>query len=973
MFKKFGRIKKIALTILLCMVFGVSVGATWAMPDYELEVTSKPVDAQVGNYSYYNDIVVNNSTTLVPIPYTNGTVAREISFDYGFSETMDIVIVYKLKYTDGSSANNVKLNIANRDDYLLDAPTVNLLNGVTAYNQQADSGTLYYLKTLTGHGNQVVFSGVTFAENNNQVATYKAGSAKVLYKSVYAVGDKLIDTDFAYTHKDIARYWSVSNYSNGTTEISAEEYANLSTSEQPNYSVSKYKCIQAYSVGSTSIAKDTVVTATEYATKLTSGDSNWTDSYECVTACTIGETSYAVGDTITSETYSSLSSDNKANFRHYYTCKTAYTVQGANTKTVSAGTTITASEYSGLYELEQAIFSPESYVGYENKRLKIEVDVYTKLNASSVDESASAYYNSEHEFAQYKQSTDSRVYNNWISYKQSTTDDGTASVQANRVMIYNAHGSFDSGLQYAYDFSYDTDLKTVDNTPNITTQYLYNTDGKIYTYAGGNRYDGGLGLYYMANEQASIRFSVGWNWYNTKGELTNVAVNNVEAGTNSNFTNYLGNNYGFTKLVSAGSFGYIDLIEYIQITTKANIFNLIGYKLVITTVEAEITTDYSAWSPTGSYSSSDVVATSSSESSPVLYKYAEMSTATTLNASLSLTNNSNQDKSVSVTVSPKFYAYNGLTSEDYALASTKSISLGDSSATGTRFNYKSASWTKSGTGDYTFTSSGIYLAPHTTVELIESVYLIGQTLDNWKVTVGSNSYYSDYWFVLEVVSVTSSTATTNKTSTSSAELITELKDGTISSGTTYIAVRNNTSQTMSNITFSGKLVNKVNSSNTVNYSLLNYATNTTSTLTNTSTISVAFTGINLLPGESIILAKITITSGANVGLNSESLTCSLSSVPTYSTVYAKRDFASGNLSVINASDSISTLSLSLKNFAGNVTISNTSALVNGDKWTYSTNFVYKQKTGTDNAYIHNGQIINLLADYFEQDIQTTII
>ncbi len=954
------------------MVFGVSVGTTWALPDYELTVTSKQVDTSVGNYTYLNDIVVNNSTTLVPISYTSGTVAREISFDYGFSETMDVAIVYKLKYTDGSSVNNVKLNIANRDDYLLDNPTVNLLNGVTAYNQQADSGTLYYLKTLTGQGNQVVFSGVTFAENNNQVATYKAGSAKVLYKSVYAVGDKLTEASFAYTHQDIARYWSVSNYSNGANEISAEEYANLSASEQLNYSVSKYKCNQAYSVGSTNIAKDTVITTTEYATKLSGGDTNWTDSYECITACTINETSYAVGDTIRTSVYNNLSSTDKTNFRHYYVCATAYTVQGANTKTVSAGTTITASEYANLYELEQAIFSPASYVGYENKRLKIELNVYTKLNASSTGESASTYYASNHDFAELKQTPNSKVFDNWINYKQSTSTDGTASVQSNKVMIYNAHGSFDSGFQYAYDFSYDTDLRSINNTPNITTQYLYDTDGKIYTYAGGNRYDGGLGLFYMASEQASIRFSVGWNWYNEKGELTTIAVNNVEAGVNANFNNYSGNNYGFTKLVPAGSFGYIDLIEYIQVTTKANIFNLIGCKLVITTVEAEITTDYSSWSPTGIYSTSDVVATSSSESSPVLYKYATMSTATTLDASLSVTNNSNEAKSVTVTVSPKFYAYNGLTSSEYAIANTKTITMGDSSATGTRFNYKSASWTKSGTSNYTFTSSGIYLAPNTTVELVESVYLLGQTLDDWKVTVGSNGYYSDYWFVLEVVSVTSSTASTNKTSTSSAELITELKDGTMSTGISYIAVRNNTLQTMSNINFSGKLINKVNSSNTVSYSLLNYATNTTTTLSQSSTISIAFTGINLLPGESIILAKVTITSGSNVGLSAESLTCALSSAPTYSTVYAKRDFASGNLSVINAGDTPVTLSLSLSNFAGNVTITDKSTLVDSEKWDYSTNFVYKQKTGTDGAYIHDGQIINLLAEYFEQDIQVTI-
>ena len=172
--------------------------------------------------------------------------------------------------------------------------------------------------------------------------------------------------------------------------------------------------------------------------------------------------------------------------------------------------------------------------------------------------------------------------------------------------------------------------------------------------------------------------------------------------------------------------------------------------------------------------------------------------------------------------------------------------------------------------------------------------------------------------------------------------------------------------------YSFKLNNISNASSSVGYSYTNYSTNATATGTQTSTISISFNGVNLLPGESIILVQLTITSGSDVGLASSTITCALGNTPTYTIVYAKRDFASGNLSIINKTANVQTLSLTLKNFAG--TALTDASILNGGttKWQYSSNFKYVQKNSSQSAYILSGQVLNVLSNYFTQNIQTTI-
>lgn len=978
MFKKFGLIYKLALTILIGMVFVVNVGFTFAANlDYELTVESKtPATLNDGSYNYLNDIVVNNSTTLVPIPYTNGTVNREISFDYGFSEPMDIAIVYSMSYTDGTAVNNVRLNIVDRDNYIQDVPTVNSLNSVTQYNGLSATGTLYYTSMLEGSGNQKIFSGVTFYEGNSQVESYVTETAVRLYSSTYTANQTITASQYENTKQDIARYWKVSAYSNGNQTLTEEEYNKLPASEQASYSVSQYSCVQAYTANGSSVSAGATASTSQYANHLAVADSRWTVRYSCVTAGNFGGTSYSVGDLIESAQYTSLTSEEQKNFQKCYLCLSNYSVVGANSYVVSASGTITPEVYKTLNATELDYFVPASYKSFDNKKLTLDVKVYAKLNASATGDSATTYYTTEHYFSNYTQHENSMAFTYWLNLKKTTNASGETTVPANTIMVYNAHGNFESGLTYKYDFPYSTDIREISSRSNITTSYLYSTDGKFYTYAGGNKFDANLGVYYMAQTAGSIKFSVGVNWFSANGELlSSMPVGNVEIGNSDNFSDIGDNFYGYSHSINANSCGYIDLLDYIQMITKNSIYNYVGCRLVITTINVQFVSSANVtWSTAGT--KSDVTVINSTQTNPVLYKYSSMGASSWLDANVSIFNDSENAIVInSVTVSPKFYAYNGQTGSGYALANTKELSFGDAGSSGTRFNYESTSWTKSGSSSaYTFESNGIYLAPNTSVNLIDGVYIAAQTVADWLVTINGTDYYADYWFELEISGISYGVAQTNKTSTKSAELISELTTATISSGNvSYIAIRNNTSQIMTNVSFTGKILNTVNNSYNVAYSLLNYATNATSNNTQASSISITFTGVNLRPGESIILAKITVTSGSNIGLASGyACSCTLGSTPS-TAVYAKRDFASGNLSIVNPTATITTLSLTMKNFAGNVTLSDVN-LLNGstNKWSYSSNFKYIEKNTNNSAYIHTNQLLNVLTDYYLHDITTTI-
>lgn len=973
MFKKHKWLKYTVLTILLGMVFAVNVGWTYASFDYSMKVNGNHSSeaSDDTNWSYLKDIVINNSTIETPIPYSLGTVNREINFDYGFSGETDIAVVYSLSYTDGTEVTNVSLNVADRDNYILDVPTTISKNGTTQYDGQADRGTLYYLNTLSGMGNKVLFSGVTFYGGNNQVSVYKAESAISLYKSSYQVGDVKNTTEFKYTSVDVARYWEISAYSNGTDTITVEDYNALSASEQNQYSVSQYKCKQGYTIAGSSVSLNTTASVSEYKNYINAGESKWTVQYVCNTACTIDGTSYVLNQEISQDTYNTLTS-NQGYFSKQYKCTTAYTVQGTSYKTVAKNGTITSEEYKNLYYLEQVNFVPSEYVGFEGKKLKINVKVYAKANVSETDEEVTDYYSADHYFINFKQQLVSQALNNWLLKKANN-------ITSTKLMIYNAHGEFDKGIPYAYDYSSTVDLSTQSAKADIRSSYVYNTDGTVYSYASGNSYHAGVGVYYLASQSGTLKCSFGANWYNPSGAIvSSMPINNIEFKVNSSFNELGSNEYGYSKVISSGGYGYIDLLDYIQTTTKADIVNLVGYRLVITSVTVEFVTDYSSWTtqPSGSATKEAVKVINMSNYNHVLYTYAgNMQTSSTINADLTIFNDSDDAKIItSLNVTPKFVAYNGLTSSGFGVARTKYLSFGDAGSSGTRIMYNSSSWTKSSgsNNSYNFSSNGIYIAPHTSLKVISGIYVVGQTLSDWKITVGDNGYYADYWFEFELNSISYSTTTATKTSTTDAELITTLTTASINAGeSSYVAVRNNTFQTMTSISFSGTFVTRDNPTNSISYSLTNYSTNSTATQTSNQ-ISISLTNINLLPGESVIICKITAGSSmTNLGFTSCSSSASLGSAPSYTSIYAKRDFASGNLTIINPTTDKTNIKVSLT--AGSASLSDPSILTSGtDKWAYeNSQFRYTQKKSSEDAYIQAGQILNVLSSYYANNVTTT--
>ncbi|MBQ8431047.1 MAG: hypothetical protein IJX26_03830, partial [Clostridia bacterium] len=440
--------------------------------------------------------------------------------------------------------------------------------------------------------------------------------------------------------------------------------------------------------------------------------------------------------------------------------------------------------------------------------------------------------------------------------------------------------------------------------------------------------------------------------------------------------------------IPANSYGYIDIVDYIQTITWGNIYNLVGCRLVVNSLSAEYLEDYSEWTASGTATKTSVSVENSTSTNPILFGYAShMGTSSTLDFNVAINNDIDQAVTVSsVVVTPKFVAYNGQTGANYGIARTKYISFGDYSSAGSKFIYDHNVWqlkstnTDNVTGaiSYTFATNGISIAPHSSISLISGVDIANSDAvsANWLIELGegnsAKSFHADYWFEVETSSVSSAITDATYSSTTTAEFITELDNGTINSGaSSYVAVRNNTLQTISNITFTANLANISNLTNDIAYNLTNYATSsTTQNNSQANNISITFTGINLLPGESLILCLIEVTSGSNVGFTSYSINATLSSKPTLTNVYLKRDMASGNVSVINGTSETQSLSVVLADFAnygGNSpTVINDVSLLNGgeDKWTYNS----ADNSLTFEGDFLAGQMINLLEDFYDYNV-----
>ncbi|MBQ8430714.1 MAG: hypothetical protein IJX26_02060, partial [Clostridia bacterium] len=288
----------------------------------------------------------------------------------------------------------------------------------------------------------------------------------------------------------------------------------------------------SYTVDGTNVSAGTTATLAQYqSTYLLAGASNWQIQYYCVS----NVSSYVEGTYISATDFSALTSEEQKSFEKRYVCQKDYSVTGSNSKTVAINEIITAEEYNQLISLEQNYFLPSEYLDYSNKKLKIDINVYTKANISSTNKT-SGYYTEDHYFKNYVQSQNSSAYSYWLEYKQASSANGVVSVPQNRVLVYNGHGTFETGIPYSYDFAASEDITNSTARAGNVSAYVYDENDKFYAYAGGNKFNDGIGVYYLAKNSGSIKVSVSANWYNSRGEaLSGVSINTINIAVSNDW------------------------------------------------------------------------------------------------------------------------------------------------------------------------------------------------------------------------------------------------------------------------------------------------------------------------------------------------------------------------------------------------------------------------------------------------------
>lgn len=1007
MFKKSIKFRIFVITILISMVFAVNLGFTFAQVntdkvDYTLEVNSDASPTE-DRSTYLNDVVVNNSTKTIPIAYTLGTVQREINFDYSFSEDTDIAVTYELKYTDGTEVNNVILNIVNRDNYIWDQEIVQMDNYTPAYNASSDSGTLYSLNTISaGSGNIKLFSGVTFLTGNNKVDSYISSSPVTVGYETYEAGDAyaITSVEYQYTQLDISRYWEkhdVNSLGQAITYICrtgytmagvsipagvimyADDFDSYIESGAGLYTVT-YTAIsdilsadesETLYLNQSTLTKDQVdeLTASQRAKIKAqcalSGAAYWSKKYKCKTDFAVSSTNYVAGTVYTVDQYNTAitaNSNNVNNFETVYTTSTSYIIKADNVIVASAGSnniginkSITSEEYSLLLPSEQACFIVKDYKTFKNKNLTIDVSIHTAVKPENV-----SGYTEDHFFKTLKKSTTSKSFSIWLQYKKNN-----GSVTENVAMIYNGHARFENSIPYSIDFSSTENMSATpaNDKSNLTSSYIYKqTAGgtHFYSYAGGNKFNAGIGVYYLtSSSNTKLTVQVNASWYNSNGtKISSMPINNINLQYNGS------DEFSFVKNLSANSHGYIDVLAYIQTITEGDLYDMTGYSLVVSSVTAVFET--ATETPTATSSSIQII--NSTSYNPILYTLSEhQRISPNLEFNITITNNSSSAIAIpTVTLDPTFTAYNGSTSistdQNYGYGVANTVE--GSNVVGFEYLYDSSVWSVSGN---VFTGTG-YIAPYTSLVVVSGVCVPAQSTNFWAFDLGGSndkSFYADYWFEVGVsYTASESSVSYNAVNTySSAEIMTSLthtsESTEMSDVVSYIAIRNNTLQTISEVNYEG-ILQLAGSSSDVTYTVESDGTVTIDGI-NKNKFTINLTGLTLYPGESIFICKLTIAQGQSYdGDYSVKLTSSFAKAKLVENatanrtgIYFKRDFASGNLSIINANTSGTEQGLQINGLSG---------LIGGStKWNSSNKFIMQDTDGTL-AKFRNGQIINLLAN-----------
>lgn len=138
------------LSAIISVVFAFLVGVTYCVTSLDnLKYGANPKTAQI--YFANQQLHIINDTIENPILYGCNTNSFEVAIQYSIDYDFDLRLKYSLTYSNGTTADNVVLNFANRDNVIVDGEYIFIANSVQA-----------------GHGKIPLMTNVEFADSNNE-------------------------------------------------------------------------------------------------------------------------------------------------------------------------------------------------------------------------------------------------------------------------------------------------------------------------------------------------------------------------------------------------------------------------------------------------------------------------------------------------------------------------------------------------------------------------------------------------------------------------------------------------------------------------------------------------------------------------------------------------------------------------------------------------------------------------------------
>jgi len=200
MFKAKTKTKLImVLNALLGVVFAFMVGFTFCQDVFSSSKTARTQQGSTANYLASNSYNLVNATKSNPIMFGPGARDSKVAIEYNLNYSFDVRLKYKLVWSDETlSIDNVILNFANRDRFIVDKEyiylteaiavektettdtrhgTLNIITGVQFTNLEDET---YFGKTLTINIEEVKIAksaGATYSEGHALYTSTIAGNA----------------------------------------------------------------------------------------------------------------------------------------------------------------------------------------------------------------------------------------------------------------------------------------------------------------------------------------------------------------------------------------------------------------------------------------------------------------------------------------------------------------------------------------------------------------------------------------------------------------------------------------------------------------------------------------------------------------------------------------------------------------------------------------------------------------------------